>query len=94
MRLARQLEKIEHEAEERRNAIRIALQNGHKKAQVLVERAKMMKSAQKLRAAQQRFRTLDEAAARKHFETLRFSSNVSADLNQRLSLIDAALGKE
>lgn len=36
----------------------------------------------------------DEAAARKHFETLRFSSNVSADLNQRLSLIDAALGKE
>jgi len=25
---------------------------------------------------------------------LRFSSNVSADLNQRLSLIDAALGKE
>ncbi len=36
----------------------------------------------------------DIAAARKHYETLRFSTNLSSDVNQRLILIDAVLGRE
>jgi hypothetical protein len=35
----------------------------------------------------------DIAAARTHLQTLRFSPNISASLNQRLILIDAALGE-
>ena len=35
----------------------------------------------------------DIAGARKQLETLRFTPNISADLNQRLILIDAALGE-
>ncbi|MCE2517491.1 MAG: hypothetical protein J4F41_06590 [Alphaproteobacteria bacterium] len=35
----------------------------------------------------------DIAAARTHLQTLRFSPDISADLNQRLLLIDAALGE-
>lgn len=35
----------------------------------------------------------DVATARTHLQTLRFSQNVSADLNQRLILIDAAIGE-
>ena len=36
----------------------------------------------------------DVATARKHYETLRFATNLSADVNQRLVLIDAVLGQE
>ena len=36
----------------------------------------------------------DVATARKHYETLRFSTNLSSDVNQRLVLIDAVLGRE
>lgn len=36
----------------------------------------------------------DVATARKHYETLRFATNLSADVNQRLILIDAVLGRE
>ena len=35
----------------------------------------------------------DVAGARGHLQTLRFSPDISADLNQRLLLIDAALGE-
>ena len=36
----------------------------------------------------------DAASARKHYETLRFSTNLSADLNQRLVLIEAILERQ
>ena len=36
----------------------------------------------------------DVATARKHYETLRFATNLSANVNQRLVLIDAVLGQE
>ncbi|MGU9961819.1 MAG: tetratricopeptide repeat protein [Candidatus Puniceispirillales bacterium WSBS_2018_MAG_OTU23] len=35
----------------------------------------------------------DIAMARKHFQTLRFSQNIGAELNRRLILIDAAIGE-
>lgn len=36
----------------------------------------------------------DLATARKHYNALRFSQNISADLNQRLTLINEVLGEE